>query len=252
MVNPFLLGGAALCILGMVCAPALAGAPFRTDDPESVDYQHWEFDLFSTGIHVPGATVAALPGLEANYGAAPNLQLHVLISLGYNSVSGNRSGFALGDVEVGAKFRFLSPSDEDWFPQAAVFPLVEVPAGNQKLGFSSGHVQIFLPVWLQKDFDPWSIYGGGGYWISPGFGNRNSWFYGVALWRSLGDSLRLGVEIFHQTKVVTVGRDTTGFSLGAIYDFSEKWHLLGSVGTGLQNSSSTNQFSYYAGVQLTF
>jgi hypothetical protein len=46
--------------------------------------------------------------------------------------------------------------------------------------------------------------------------------------------------------------DSTGFNVGAIYDISENWHVLASVGSGMQNQSSTNQFSYYAGLQLTF
>jgi len=35
-------------------AAAIAGPPYRTDDPEPVDFQHWEFYTFSTGTHVSG------------------------------------------------------------------------------------------------------------------------------------------------------------------------------------------------------
>jgi hypothetical protein len=41
---------------------AVAGPPFRTDDPELVDYEHWEFYLFSTGTHVRGDSAATLTG----------------------------------------------------------------------------------------------------------------------------------------------------------------------------------------------
>jgi outer membrane cobalamin receptor len=47
-------------------------------------------------------------------------------------------------------------------------------------------------------------------------------------------------------------KEGTGFNIGTTYDFSENWHLLASVGTGIQNQSTTNQFSYYLAVQLTF
>ena len=47
-------------------------------------------------------------------------------------------------------------------------------------------------------------------------------------------------------------KESTGFNVGMVYDLSEHWHLLSSVGTGLQNRNETNQFSYYAAVQLTF
>jgi hypothetical protein len=113
-------------------------------------------------------------------------------------------------------------------------------------------VQTFLPVWLQKDFDPWTVYGGGGYWINPGEGNKNYGFFGVALWRKVTDRLNLGVEVFHQTSPADGVPDSTGFNIGATYDFSENWHVLASAGRGLQNTSATNQFSYYLALQLTF
>jgi hypothetical protein len=77
--------------------------------------------------------------------------VHAIIQQGFAAPSGGRTGFALGDIELGVKCRFITPGEDVWFPQVAVFPLIEVPAGNQNLGFSTGHVQTFLPVWLQKD-----------------------------------------------------------------------------------------------------
>jgi hypothetical protein len=45
-------------------APAMAGPPFRTDYPEPVDYQHYEFYTFSTGVHVRGDTSGVSPAFE--------------------------------------------------------------------------------------------------------------------------------------------------------------------------------------------
>jgi hypothetical protein len=236
----------------LASGPAFAGPPFRTDDPEPVEFQHFEINLFSQGVRTDGGWSGMLPGFEVNYGALPNLQLHAIIPQGYTAPTDGRTGFALGDIELGVKYRFVTPGEDDWFPQVAVFPLVEVPAGNQKLGFSTGHAQFFLPIWLQKEFDAWTVYGGGGYWINPGSGNRNYGFFGVALWRKVTEDFNLGVEVFHQTSPADGVKDSTGFNVGAIYDISENWHALASVGTGMQNRSSTNQFSYYAGLQLTF
>jgi hypothetical protein len=179
----------------LASGPAVAGPPFRTDDPEPVEFQHFEINLFSQGTRTDGGWSGMLPGFEVNYGALPNLQLHAIIPQGYTAPTDGRTGFALGDIELGVKYRFVTPSEDDWFPQVAVFPLVEVPAGNQKLGFSTGHAQFFLPVWLQKDFDAWTVYGGGGYWINPGSGNRNYGFFGVALWRKVTEDFNLGVEV---------------------------------------------------------
>jgi hypothetical protein len=41
-------------------------------------------------------------------------------------------------VLLGAKYRFVTPGEDDWFPQVAFYPAVLVPTGNQKFGFSSG------------------------------------------------------------------------------------------------------------------
>jgi hypothetical protein len=242
----------AMSLVVLVSMPAAAGPPFRTDDPETVDYQHWEMTLFSQGTRIAGSTGATLPGFEVNYGALPNLQLHAIVPLGYESRAGGPSGFGAGDLELGAKYRFLAPGDGDWFPQAGIFPTIEVPIGNQTFSASTGHAQIFLPLWLQKDFGRWSSYGGGGYWIDPGAGNRDFWFFGAALWRSVADNFRLGVEVFHQSVSVTAGNASTGANVGVVYDLSDNWHLLNSVGTGLQNRRTTNKFSWYAALQLTF
>ena len=66
------------------------------------------------------------------------------------------------------------------------------------------------------------------------------------------DALHLGIEVFHQTPDVNGAPASSGFNVGATYDFSESWHLLTSAGTGIQHRSATNQFSYYLGLQLTF
>jgi hypothetical protein len=184
-------------IAALLNCPAFAGPPFRTDDPEPVDYQHFELYMFSQGSKTANGWSGFLPAFEGNYGALPNLQLHVIIPQGYTAPDGGRTDLALGDIELGAKYRFITPGEDDWYPQIATFPLVEVPTGNQKLGFSTGHVQVFLPVWLQKDFGPWTVYGGGGYWINPGYGNKNYGFTGVALWRKVTEQLERIPVILH-------------------------------------------------------
>ena len=247
-----------LTILLLLSSQAFAGPPFRTDDPEPVDFQHFEINMISFGTKTSGGWSGVLPELEVNYGALPNLQLHAIVPQGYAAPAGGRTGFGLGDIELGAKYRFITPGDDDWFPQAAVFPTIEVPAGNQKLGFSTGHAQIFLPMWLQKDFDPWTIYGGGGYWINPGPGNRNYWYTGWLLQRQVTEKLALGGELFHTTSS-QVGRDgVTGFNLGGVYDFTDHYHLLFSAGQGGQafavDAAAVNRHAttYYLAFQWTF
>jgi len=39
------------------------------------------------------------------------------------------SGRGLGDIELGAKFRFVQ--ENGWIPVVGTFPLLELPAGNE-------------------------------------------------------------------------------------------------------------------------
>jgi len=244
---------AALCCLGaLIAAPALAGPPFITDDPEPVDLGHWEVYGFTAGTQVRGDTGGTLAGVEVNYGAAPNLQLHLIAPLAFDQTSGGPLQAGLGDVELGAKYRFVTPGEDDWYPQVGIFPLLEIPSGDPHRGLGAGKMQAFLPLWLQKDFGDWTTYGGGGFWINPGPGNRDYWFAGWLLQYQITKSLALGAEVFHQTADTIGSGDSTGFNLGGIYDFSEHYHLLFSGGRGLQNPAFANQFSYYLAIQSTF
>jgi hypothetical protein len=231
--------------------PVEAGPPFRTDDPEPVDYQHWEVYAFSEGTQVHGDRSGILPGIEINYGAAPNLQLHVVMPIAYDSPGGGMQ-LGYGDIELGVKVRLVDEAENGWRPMIGIFPMLELPTGNASRGLGAGHTREFLPVWIQKSFGDWTTYGGGGYEINPGAGNRNFWFIGWYLQRKVTDQLSLGGEIFHQTADNVGGSDSTGFNLGGIYDVTEHHHLLFSAGRGIQNARDTNEFSYYLGYQLTF
>ncbi len=242
--------------------PCLAGPPYLTDDPVPVDYGHWEVYGFSIGTIAKGATYALQPATEVNYGLLPNVQVHVMAPLALNATSGMNTQFGPGDVEFGVKYRFLPAEADDWWPQIGIYPLLDVPSGDADRGLGSGRTHAYLPVWIQKDFDKWTTYGGGGYWINPGPGNKNYWFVGWVLQRQVTDSLAIGGEIYHQTAFAAGGpgspgfpigsTDNTGFNLGAIYDLNKNYHLLFSVGRGLLNASATNTLSYYAALQWTF
>jgi hypothetical protein len=240
--------GCAVC----PAAPALAAGPFLTDNAETLAAGHWQVDLFSIGTAMRGATTGLGPELEADYGATSNVQLHVIAPFGYRAGPGKTLGFGYGDTEFGIKARLPDAADADWLPQVALYPLVELPTGNQPLGLSTGHDRVFLPLWLSKDIGPWTVFGGGGYWINPGAGRQDWWFAGAGLDRRITAQLSLGAELFNETANLAGGKDATGFDLGATYDLSETWHVLAAIGSGLRNADTTNRFSYYLGVRLTF
>ena len=82
-------------------------------------------------------------------------------------------------------------NDERAGLQVAVFPGITLPTASHGLG--AGRVTALLPVWLQSDKGPWSFFGGGGYAINPGPGNRNYWTGGLAATRHFGEGDRKSV-----------------------------------------------------------
>src|SRR5882724_10068903 len=57
--------------LGFLALGALVrgGPPFATDDPEPVEYRHWEIYLASQYQHATDGAAGTLPHVEVNYGA---------------------------------------------------------------------------------------------------------------------------------------------------------------------------------------
>ena len=245
------------------------GPPYQTDDPVPVDLHHYEFYIFGGVDGTPVELDSTGPAFEFNWGALPRVQLHAILPWGvaaplnhpvYAPSGAGPDEFGLTDMELGAKIAFIKESKH--FPQIGSFTMFEMPTGNSTNGLGVGKVSYKLPIWVQKNFGKWSTYGGGGYWINPGPGNRNYWFLGWQVQRQVTSNLTLGGELFHQTASTTgepgsVGfplgtQVTTGFNLGGTYDFSDNYHLLFSAGRGIQNADTSNRFAYYLGFQWTF
>lgn len=239
-------------MLWAVCLPViLAGPPFATDDPEPVEYRHWEFYLASQHAKTANGWSGAHAQVEVNYGAISNLQLHLIAPLAYDAPTQGHQHYGYGDTELGVKYRFIQETAS--VPQIGVFPLFEIPTGDADKNLGSGHVQAFLPVWLQKSWGiegrEWTTYGGGGYHINPGAGNRDWEFVGVVLQRQVLENVLIGGEIYHHTPMETGGQADTAFNLGTVIDFGEHHHLLFSAGRSIDGPT---EFQMYIAYQLTF
>jgi len=239
---------ASLAILSLTfVGTAYGGPPFITDDPEPVDYQHWEFYIASMHFEMADGWTGTAPHFELNYGVITNVQLHLIAPLAYNAPNDGPVQYGYGDTELGVKFRFWQQTST--LPEAAIFPLLEVPCGNGERGLGSSRCQALLPIWLQKDVGKWTIYGGGGCWINPGAGNRNWGFFGAVLQYQVRDNVLIGGEINHSTPAEIGGRDDTAFNIGTVIDFSEHQHLLFSAGRSIDGPTD---FQCYIAWQFTF
>lgn len=226
---------------------AIAGPPYVTDDPEPTDTGHFEIYLFGAGTHtLDGADGAA--GLDFNYGAAKDLQLSATFPIAYEHPVGAPIIGGLGNVELAAKYRFLH--QEDFGVDVVVFPRVFLPSGSHRVG--DQHAVFFLPVWLGREIGAWTTFGGGGCAINRGDGSQDYCLLGWAVTRKIADDLEIGAEIYHQTPDAKGARTSTSLGVGARYDLNETFHIVTSIGPGIQNARETNQWSWYSAVLFTF
>lgn len=184
----------AVCLNLTLPLRTFAGPPFLTDDPEPVDYQHWEAYIFTQGDHSGNGYNVEGPAVEMNYGVLPDTQLHLIVPMTTVGGNGTPNASGLGDTEFGVKYRFLH--ETNWWPQIGVFPLVELPTGNAGRGLGNGRTWFQLPLWMQKSFGPWTIDGGGGEVLNSAPGQRDHPYGGLLVQRDLDPHLTLGGELF--------------------------------------------------------
>jgi hypothetical protein len=231
--------------ISLICFSAWAGPPFRTDDPQPVDFLHWEFYIASMQHYTRNESDATSPHIEINYGAFSNVQIHLLAPLGYvHSNEGTHYGYS--DTEIGVKYRFIEETET--VPQIGSFPLIEIPTGNADKLLGSGNFQAYFPLWIQKSWGKFTTYGGGGVWFNPGTDRKNWIFTGWEFQYEFSESIILGSELTYQTADTQNAESSTGFNLGGYLNLSERHHILFSFGRTL---SGENVFSGYIGYQLT-
>jgi len=253
-------------ILLTLYTPLIAGPPYDTDDPEPVDFQHWEIN---SSVHIVSSSTILTgfaPFVEANYGAVPNLQLHVMVPLAIYNQSGGKTYYGFGDTELGAKYRFVQEDSNSLRPQISLYPTIEIPTGNASKQLGNGATQFFIPLWIQKSFGKWTTYGGGGYWINPGVGNKNFGFVGWQAQYQVAKNVTIGGELYYVTssQVSVDGNNAEAYSVpanqvstdnefrfnvGTTIDFTNFSHLLFSIGRSIIGNTVIQS---YIGYQMTF
>jgi hypothetical protein len=210
-------------LLWLVSLPLCGGPPFQTDDPEPIDFRHFEFYTFANTDGTPVETDTAGPALELNWGALPNVHFHIIVPAAAIFPSDEPKAFGLGDIELGIKYRFVQETKHR--PMIGTFVMFELPTGSAPRGLGVGKTWYKLPLWVQKSFGPWTTYGGGGETVFKGVpGYRNYPFAGWLVQRDLGKKLTLGTEVFYhgpEGLATPQTRHATLIDVGGYYKFRD-------------------------------
>ncbi|MGO9895240.1 MAG: transporter [Bryobacteraceae bacterium] len=221
----------ALAALVCVSTAAMAGPPFQTDDPEPIDFRHYEFYTFAASDGTSVETDTSGPALEFNWGALPNLHLHAIVPAAAIFPSNNPSlapagtgprAFGIGDIELGIKYRFVQETKHR--PMIGTFTMFEIPTGSPRRGLGEGRTWYKVPLWAQKSFGPWTTYGGAGITVASAPGYRNYEFAGWLAQRDIGKKLTLGSEIFYhgpEGLATAQTRPATLVDVGGYYKFRD-------------------------------
>jgi hypothetical protein len=241
-----------LALLALCPATAHAGPPFQTDDPDPVDYHHFEMyasELSDGTGKNAGGTDFFVPAYEVNYGAAPGLQLHLIVPMDINfAPSGGPTNFGISDIEMGFKYRLVKETKQ--IPEIGIFPFFELPSGNADKGLGVGSTWYRMPLWLQKSWGPadrqWTSYGGGGEVVVSGAGYANGYkdfpFSGLLVQRQLNKKWTLGAELFGhgaEGEAATSTRAATMLDLGGMYEFHDGFDLLFAAGRSIYGQPET-------------
>lgn len=245
-----------LFLILMLAVPKLwaqAGPPFQTDDPTPVDLGHYEFYVFGTVDGTPAEIDPTGPAFEFNWGAVPNIQLHAILPFGAALPSNNpvyapggtgSSAFGLTDMELGVKYGFIKQTGRR--PQIGSFTMFEMPTGNSNKGLGVGHVWYKLPIWVEKEFGPWSLCGGMGYAVVPQAGYDNYLYGGYLAKREINKKLEMSAEIFSHARegfAAAQTQSSTMIDAGGYYHFkSQGLQLLFAYGHSI--AGQTENYGY--------
>lgn len=241
----------ALCFAFAACLsfPCMmqAGPPFVTDDPIPEGWHRLEVNLATQDFKTVHGWSGDFLRVDAAYGLLPDLELNFLTPLSYDAPAQGAHHVGYGDTQLGLKYLLLD--EKKALINLGFAPVVFLPTGKHRLNLGNGNDQLFLPLWLQKDLGPWTVYGGGGYTFNPGnAGHENFWSAGAVVQRKISDTLALGLELYHESPEERGDSASTLLNAGATFDLNEHYHLLASAGHSVAGRAT---FSGYFALQIT-
>jgi hypothetical protein len=235
----------------VISKSAVAGAPFVTDDPETLADNRWEVNYAISKTWMHNSTSVTAPSIDINYGLSKHVQLHMQPRYTYQR-NGHDKQSGFDSTELGIKNRFFSLNLNDIEFMLGIYPKLQLPTGTKKLGDASGKTQLFLPFWAQVNTDKWTLYGGTGYRINNYSSSKNSWFLGLTALYEVTENFKFGGELYRESAVVQGNQYSSGFNIGSIYNITKDYGVLFSAGRALNNVSETNKLSAFVALQVIY
>jgi hypothetical protein len=124
--------------------------------------------------------------------------------------------------------------------------MFEIPTGSYSRGLGVGRVWYKLPIWVEKEFGPWSLVGGLGYTVVPQHQYENFLYGGFLVKREVNKRLELSAEVFSHARegfATAQTQSSTLIDAGGYYHFkSPGLQLLFAYGHSI--AGQTENYAY--------
>lgn len=167
---------------------------FFNDTAVPVHYEEVYLNIHAVTGHSKNGTLSRLPAFEALVGVYPDFQLRTLMPVSLTQPKNASSVYYYGDMGVGVKYRFIHETIT--LPHVAFYPKFTFPSGDIEAVTGNKTITATVPFWLQKDWGPWKLSGGGGYLFNPTKDKFNFPFGGILLRKEISEYLTLGNELY--------------------------------------------------------
>lgn len=228
-------------------APAFAGPPFATNDPDPPELRQWEINLpWFMDRNRGGSASGEWLRVDANYGYDRYTQLSVEMPVAYQlpAKGGLRSG--AGDVLLEYKRRFGLDARTGYF---GINPELTLPTGDAASGLGKGRATLQLPLLYQQQWGNTVVYGDARYKLWAGDHGKSYGFFGLALEHAMGERLKLGGEVFATTPQSPDGKANAGFNLGGKWGMAPSRVLMFSAGRSFLDEP---ELTVFIGLKLLF
>jgi hypothetical protein len=233
-------------LLALAAVPSLlraqGGPPLMTDDPGTPDAGTWEVNVAVTGDLTSAGRGYELPVFDVNYGAGGHVQLTVSVPLAVSRASHAGTHGDVGEVEAGAKWRFIDqggawPADVSAFPKIVFHPPVAGPGEG---------TEVLLPLEAARAFGSFALNVDAGRIVQRHA--SGAWFYGAALQYAPAERMQWLAELHTET-----GGDAGAvrfLNAGFRRDLDAHRVLLFSIGHNVFRGDAPAETVAYLGVQF--